>query len=235
MTTERRGFPWILTALFAIALTLLISLGVWQARRLAWKEGLIAAAEAAADAPPVDLGALGDLPDPEFRRVVTGCDLRNRPYVELQTIHDGEPGVRLISQCRGWLVDMGFVSEGVSARPSASNAPPADVDPAPQWTAQVRAADAPGPFAPPPSGGRFFARDGVAMGRALGLTEPPPPWVLYAETSPLPEWEALQVAPPPVAFSNNHLGYALTWFGLAIALIGFYVALLRRRLRKSVS
>lgn len=235
MTTERRGFPWILTVVVALGLALLIALGVWQVRRLAWKEGLIAAADGAAAAPPVDLGRLSALPDPEFHRVVTGCDMRNRPYVELQTIHDGQPGVRLISQCRGWLVDMGFVPESVSARPSASNVPAADVRPPPVWTAQVRAADRPGPMAAPPSNGRFFARDGAAMGKALGLPGTPPPWVLYAETSPLPEWEALQPAPPPVAFSNNHLGYALTWFGLAITLIGFYVALLRRRLREPKS
>ena len=35
---------------------------------------------------------------------------------------------------------------------------------------------------------------------------------------------------PPAAFSNNHLGYALTWFGLALALVGFYIVLLRRKL-----
>ncbi|HEV7227134.1 SURF1 family protein [Brevundimonas sp.] len=227
-----KRFPWILTVVTVAALAALVSLGTWQLRRLSWKEGLIAQAEAARDQPPVDLAEVGDLPDPEFRRVVAGCDMRNRPYVELQTIHEGEPGVRLISACRGWLVDMGFVSEKISARPPATNVPPAGPGLIPYWTAQVRAVDAPSPFAPPPSNGRFFARDAAAMGEALGLSEPPPPWVLYAETSPLPEWLALQAAPPPPAFSNNHLGYALTWFGLAIALVGFYVALLRRRLRK---
>ena len=37
---------------------------------------------------------------------------------------------------------------------------------------------------------------------------------------------------PPAAFSNNHLGYALTWFGLALALVGFYIVLLRRTLKQ---
>lgn len=229
MTTERRGFPWGLTIVCGVALILLTSLGVWQVRRLAWKEGLIAAADRAAAAPPIPLDALAALDDPEFRRVEPGCDLRGRPYVELQSIHEGQPGVRLIAECRGWLVDMGFVPETISARPGTGGAAAVDAGPAPRWIAQVRAADAPGPMAPPRSNGRFYARDGAAMGKALGLATPPPPWVLYAETSPLPEWKALLPAPPPPAFSNNHLGYALTWFGLAIALIGFYVALLRRR------
>ena len=233
MTTERRGFPWALTIVCAVALILLTSLGVWQVQRLAWKEGLIAAADRAAAAPPIPLDQLAALEDPEFRRVEPGCDMRGRRYVELQSIHEGQPGVRLIAECRGWLVDMGFVPETISARPAATGVPSADVGPAPRWIAQVRAAESPGPMAPPPSNGRFYARDGAAMSKALGLATPPPPWVLYAETSPLPEWQALQPAPPPPAFSNNHLGYALTWFGLAIALIGFYVALLRRRLSAS--
>ena len=56
------------------------------------------------------------------------------------------------------------------------------------------------------------------------------PFTLYALTSSNPEWTALRPSAPPAAFSNNHLGYALTWFGLALALVGFYIALLRRKL-----
>ena len=42
-----RRFPWILTLATAAALVLLIGLGLWQVERLKWKEGLIAAADAA--------------------------------------------------------------------------------------------------------------------------------------------------------------------------------------------
>ncbi len=35
-------------------------------------------------------------------------------------------------------------------------------------------------------------------------------------------------APIPTDIPNNHLGYALTWFGLAAGLVGVYVASLRR-------
>jgi surfeit locus 1 family protein len=34
--------------------------------------------------------------------------------------------------------------------------------------------------------------------------------------------------PIPTDIPNNHLGYAITWFGLAVALIGFYIATLLR-------
>ncbi|HEV2081349.1 MAG TPA: SURF1 family protein [Brevundimonas sp.] len=239
MATERGRFPWVLTVVCGTALALLIGLGAWQVRRLAWKESLIAQAAAAAAAPPAPLGEVldgGD--DPEFRRVIATCSrLSGAPSVELQSIQDGEAGVRLVSLCRfdattpPILIDRGFVAETVSARPgplpddSRRNVP---------VLAQLRRVPPPGPLAPAPQGGRFFARDVPAMGRALGAAEVQP-MVLFALASTDPDWKALRPSAPPAAFSNNHLGYALTWFGLAIALTGFYVALLRRRLRKSAS
>lgn len=217
-------FPWGLTLASGIALVVLISLGLWQVQRLQWKQDLIARAEAAADLPPVSLEALAQMPDPEFRTAVLACDFQNQPYVELQSIQDGQPGVRLISSCDGWLVDLGFVPDAVSARPAEL---PAAI---PAITAQARRVEAPGAFAPPPEGNRFYARDSVAMSRALGIEGPVRPYVLFATASAWPGWEALTPSAPPAAFSNNHLGYALTWFGLALALVGFYIALLRRKL-----
>ncbi len=36
-------------------------------------------------------------------------------------------------------------------------------------------------------------------------------------------------SPLPSDIPNNHLGYAITWFGLAAALAGVYLAVLFRR------
>jgi surfeit locus 1 family protein len=44
-----------------------------------------------------------------------------------------------------------------------------------------------------------------------------------------PGFPALAPAPVPVELANRHLEYALTWFGLAAALVGVYAALLLRR------
>ncbi len=227
-----RRFPWVLTVISVVAFAILIMLGVWQVERLQWKEGLIARAEAAADAPPAAPAQVLGADDPEFLRVALTCPgLATAPFVELQSIHEGRPGVRLISACRhpGYprtlLIDRGFVADEISARPpvSASDAPV-------ELIAQVRATPAPGPMALAAEGRRFFARDNAAMARGLGVEGPMAPWTLFATDSSNPDWRALQPTAPPAAFANNHLGYAITWFGLALALAGVYIALLRRKL-----
>lgn len=235
----RGRFPWGLTIACLPVLVLLCSLGVWQVQRLQWKQGLIDEAEAAAGKAPVSLYDLVDSGDaPEFRRVTIDCPgLATAPYVELQSIEDGQVGVRLVSACPilkqtgmaiapVYLVDRGFVADTISSRPPEARSS-TDV----RITAVLRTAPPPGAMAPPPEGRRFYARDTAAMARALNVTAEVAPQTLFALTSSNPEWGALKPSAPPPAFSNNHLGYALTWFGLALALIGFYIALLRGKLR----
>ena len=226
-----KRFPWILTLFVVPALALLIALGVWQVQRLTWKEGLISAAEDAAGRPPAPLAQVLTAPNPEFRRALVVCPgLATAPYVELQSIQDGVGGSRLISICRApdqrqvFLIDRGFVPDTVSARPrvAASTLPLS-------LMVELRRTPAPGLMSPPPSEGRFYARDSAAIARAL-RADTPSEFTLFALTSTNPELGALRAFAPPAAFSNNHLGYALTWFGLAIALSGFYIAMLRRRM-----
>ena len=229
---ERRGFPWGLTVATLAVLGVLIALGSWQARRLVWKEGLIATATAAAQRPAAPLAqVLAESGDAEFRAVTVDCPgLATAPFVEMHTILDGQPGLRLISACRAadrtWLVDRGFVAEEISARPpvTASEAPT-------PITAQIRTPTPAGAMTPAPEGRLFYGRDAPAMARVLGVSGPVEPRLLYALTPAPAGWAALQPAAPPAAFSNNHLGYALTWFGLAAVLAVLHVALVVRRLR----
>ncbi|WP_245157539.1 SURF1 family protein [Brevundimonas sp. A19_0] len=215
-----RRIPWGLTIAAGLALVLLLSLGIWQVQRLQWKEDLIARAEAAASADPRPLAQGAPVP---FERVSLTCPATaGRRSVELQSIHDGTPGVRLITACVGYILDLGFVAETISARPRLDG--PLIV------TAVAREAHAPGPMALPPRDGRFYARDNEAIGAALDVPAVHRDLTLYAETRAVDGFEALQPTPPPAAFSNNHLGYAMTWFGLAIALVAFYLVLLRRKL-----
>jgi len=227
-----RRFPWGLTIATALVFALLMSLGVWQVQRLRWKEGLIAQAEAASALPPAPLAQVLASASPEFRRVILDCPgLATAKFVQLQTITEDGPGLRLISLCHAApdgplvLVDRGFVAEEVSARPAVSESTtPVRVE------GVLRRHGKPGLFAVAPSNGRFLARDDAAFAAALNGGALTTPWTVFATTSTNPELAALKPSAPPAAFSNNHLGYLLTWFGLAIALLCFYGVMLRRRL-----
>ena len=72
---KARGFPWVLLVSTLVALAILVSLGNWQLRRLAWKEDLLATIDARIHAAPVPL-------DEALSRMRGGEDIEYLP-VEL--------------------------------------------------------------------------------------------------------------------------------------------------------
>lgn len=232
MTSDAKRFPIGLTIAAAIALAILLGLGTWQLKRLAWKETLLAQIASRSHAAPISLIQVqGDPADREFTRVAIDCPgLATAPFVEVYSIRDGQAGSRLISLCHphgaptAVLVDRGFVPDTVSARPSQ-----ADGEGVVHVIGLLRKGDKPGPFTPVPQGGRFFSRDIAAIGGVLKAGPDLYPLMLSAETSSNPEWKALDPTPLPVDIPNRHLEYALTWFGLAGALAAIYGAMLYRR------
>ena len=239
MATEpRRGFPVGLTIAVAIALAILVALGTWQLQRLAWKRDVlerIAALEAAPAQPigPV-LERLAEGADADFTRVTATCPgLASAAFLELFSVRQGQAGSRLISACRvesgryaTVLVDRGFVADAISARPSvAAGAAPVEV------TGVLRRPEPGNAFSPTNQPGRWYTRDVAAMAAQLQAPSPAPLF-LMAETPSNPEWKALVPAPIPSDIASRHMEYALTWYGLAGALLGVYAAMLFRR-RKS--
>ena len=236
--TERRRFPLGLSLATLIALAILIALGGWQLQRRAWKEDIlarIAALEKAAPAPLAPLlTRLAQGQDVEFVRVEAVCPgLASAPWVELYAVVEGQAGVRLISACpvhsgpyRSILVDRGFVADVISSRPAQRAADPTPV----RVVGVLRAPSAPTFVTPEhePGAKLWFSRDAKAMAAALGAPAPAPLF-LMAESSTNPEWAALKPVAVPAQISNRHLEYALTWFGLAAALVGVYAAMLLRK------
>jgi surfeit locus 1 family protein len=70
------------------------------------------------------------------------------------------------------------------------------------------------------------ARNVSAMAQTLGAPSPAPVFLMLE--SPRPQSGVPMPAAVPTDIPNNHLGYALTWFGLALGLIGVYLASLLR-------
>ena len=224
-----------LTLLFLLALATLISLGVWQLQRLAWKRDLLERIALAQAQPAIALtGALKahrDGMEVEYARVVTDCPgLDHARYVKLFSVRNGVLGFRAVSACEvddaTWgsiLLDRGFVPETDAARlPTAAGETPehrpvVGILRLPELPTFVTPEDRPAENA-------WFRRDVVAMGKALGARGPAPLFLMLE--SPPPVGFGPTPAPLPAAISNRHLGYALTWFGLAATLVGVYAAML---------
>lgn len=226
-----------------LAFLILVGLGAWQVQRLGWKRDLLAEVAAARTAMPVDLvEALDRAKRDESVDLlrVRGTCLNDRPATPafLYGLSAGEIGWRVVSACRlpgspgyGVLVDRGLLEERGPAllSPVAYPLPP----PAEIVGVLRLAEDKPTPFIPPVGadieGRQVFERSeyGLETLRRLLDLERAPLLLLSIERES-PPLANVRPAPLPTRISNNHLGYAVTWFGLAAALVGVYAAMLRR-------
>lgn len=208
------------------ALMVLLSLGTWQLQRMAWKQGLIAHAEAQLAAPAVSL-PLGDPSGLDYRRVaVSGSYRHDLAFAFGFSAENGRPGGRLItplrlSDGRVILVDRGWMPED-RLPPNV----PGDLQPggtvALDGIARWRGDAERGWMTPDDTPGlrRWYGWDVPAMADALDLTIVPLVLVLDRSEGPagLPKAE-----PVSIEFPNDHLSYALTWYGLALALLVIYI------------
>ncbi len=246
-----KRFPLALTLATALALALLIGLGVWQLHRLAWKEDLLARIEALRSAPArpaaevLALAARGD--DVAYRRVAATCLPPAGPVRDAYryALKDGEVGWRLLSACRldgagpydGVVIDRGLVARLAGAMAPSGAPSGADVARPVQVTGVLRVPGSrpwlgPAETAAAAGGQRTFrvldkaALAGVAADNGVRR---PAPYILAVEAE-TPTPPGLVPVALPVDIPNNHFVYALTWFALAGILVWFYLALLIRRL-----
>ncbi len=236
-SSQEPGRPGLGSALTVlVCLAILIGLGVWQLQRLKWKEGVLARVAALQSAPARPLGEIlkggGDF---DFVRVSLDCpDLERRPLLRLFGVRDGIAGYRLITACpiaaAGYssiLVDRGFTSfdQAVAAMQPGRAVLPGPV------TGVLRKGDKPTFVTPGNRLGEnlWYSRDVQAMARQLHAPAPAPIYLMIER--PAPAAGGPVPAPIPPDIPNRHLEYALTWFGLAAALIGVYAAMLLRRRR----
>ncbi len=241
-----KRFPFGLTFAAAIASSVLMGLGAWQVRRLAWKEALLARIEALRAAAPTPIAAMavrmvrGE--DVGFMRVAAACALSTTPAPQIYryALHDGQVAWRLLSPCRfaagGY--DGVMVDRGIVARLTGAMSPTAGVYPEPKAVIGILRSpgarplfDAGGPIT---AGGvttvRIIDRDALgALAAQTGLRRPVP-YLLAAERE-APAAVGITPAALPQDIPNNHLVYALTWFALAGILACFYAALVWRRMR----
>lgn len=242
----RRWRFWVGLVLVPLALAILVSLGTWQVKRLYWKEALIASIEERRHAQPLDIAGIEAL-------LAAGDDVDYRAaYAEGRFLHDkerhflatfqGQSGFYLytplqLADGRYLFVNRGFVPydrKQAATRPQSLVEGPLKVI----GLARARLAEKPSSMVPDNDEGRniFFWKDLTRMAATTGLPEDRVlPFFLDADATPvpggLPTGGVTQIDLP-----NSHLQYAVTWYGLAVALLAVSIAgLFSRRKPPSAS
>ncbi|WP_424810728.1 SURF1 family protein [Roseococcus sp. YIM B11640] len=241
-----KPIPWqrlVLPSFIALpVLAVLLGLGTWQLQRLQWKNGLIAELEAAAAAPPVEAS---DSP-PAFTRITATGRLRPAPEAhlglevrgttlgaDLVSVLDRRGG-RPLLVIRGWApLEGGNVQRPEGEVTLSGYARYSD------RRAFMAATD-------DPAARRFYTFDLRAIAASLGVPDAMP----YALAVVVPAGRPAAsgglgasapampaVLPDPAgAFpmpNNPHLGYAITWFGLAAAWVVIFALWSIRRVRET--
>ncbi len=225
MSQPRSAAIRVLLAGFAVLVfAALMALGTWQVKRLYWKLDLIDRVEQRVNASPVaspgpeQWGQVTRQAD-EYRHVrVTGTFLPESTTL-VQAVTDLGSGFWLLTALRTRdgstvLVNRGYVPSAAVASPFKTRSPGADNV---TVTGLLRVSEAGGGFLRKndPVADRWYSRDVQAIAAARALPGAAPYFI--DQDAAMNAAGAYPVGGlTVVAFSNNHLVYALTWYALAL-------------------
>lgn len=235
---RRRGLlvPGLLTL---SAFVVLVGLGTWQLERKTWKEALIDTLTRRLIAPPSDLPSresfsrLNASAD-EFRRVRFRATLR--PDQEALVYTSGSALRSDVSGQGYWVfaparladgstvvVNRGFMPEGQQGARGPSDNRSDEIVGVMRWPEQRSW------FTPSDDSARnlWFVRDHRTIAVAKGWGEVAPFFI--DQEAPVPAGGLPRPGPLNINLRNDHLQYALTWFGLAAVLLVVFALWARRR------
>lgn len=241
MIDKFRRAGLILPLLFTIVgLVILIGLGNWQMERKAWKANLIDLVNKRIVSPASSLEEVvalsKDLDAIRFQPVTVRGVFEHTQERHYFLPFKGKVGWHVITPLKTEagdvvLIDRGFVPEGLK---DASLRSKGLVEGPQVIEGLVRLSEEGNYFSPlnDVRGNKWYVRDVQELYASLkGDVKRSFPFMIdqkRIETSG--EWPRPGVT--KVKFSDKHLGYALTWYGLALTLIGVFIAFAFSRLRK---
>jgi surfeit locus 1 family protein len=250
VTTPRRSIGFGIFTLAMVAL--FIGLGVWQLQRRVWKHALIAAlterlAAAPQPLPPASQwGALTPDRD-EFRRVRFSATYQSR--LDAMVYSSGSAVRPDVSGPGTWAfiparltdgetvaVNAGFVPNTMQDRGFQDRAVAQLITQQPATlTGYIRFPEAAGFLTPAANQDKrlWFTRDHLAMAQALGWDKVAPFYIDLEE--PVPPSGIPKPGPLEVHLPDDHMQYAITWFGLAIAVVIAFIVWLRGSRRTKAS
>ena len=211
----------VLTLLAIPALAVLLWLGMWQLSRADWKAGLIADFERAAAAAPASLDEV--LCGPDNRRIGKVVAVKGAEGLQLRVFGQnsaGQAGWRIFQAVRpgcysssgGVLVETGFEPFQIDEGPYSAPAAPENT----VGKFIVEAWPDRSPFAAEnaPRRNEWHWFDASAMADFLN-SGPIDRRLILTKLEGMP---AHLIRTPPA----THIGYAVTWFGMAMALVVIY-------------
>ena len=256
MTTVSRstsGGKIVLAVCAVLAFCLFAALGTWQVKRLQWKLDMIDRVDQRVHASPVappgpQQWARVTAESDEYRRVRVGGRFLYDLTTRVQTTTAKGIGFWLMTPLctdEGHLVfiNRGFVpmQSGDLERPAPPKAGPQPCagafGPRADITGLLRMPEPKGRLLREndPAHERWYVRDVPVIAAARGLSNVAP----YFIDAPAGQEYPVGASEQPVggltviAFPNNHLVYALTWFALAAMVAGGYYLVLRYERRKT--
>ncbi|MBY5333643.1 SURF1 family protein [Rhizobium leguminosarum] len=235
--SEKRRYQ-VKRAIFAVCLILLAAalaaLGTWQVERLAWKRDLIARVDQRVHAAPMPAPARADwdkvnATDDEYRRVTAVGTLANDKETLVYASTMLGPGYWVMTPLTladgiAILVNRGFVPterRDPASRREAALSGPVEI------TGLMRMTEPTGSLlqSNDPAADRWYSRDVAAIAEKRGVNTVAP-YFIDADATANPG--GLPVGGLTViAFPNNHLVYAVTWYGLAAMVLALLVFILR--------
>ncbi|WP_232090211.1 SURF1 family protein [Billgrantia diversa] len=207
-----RSSIWYL--LWSLLVVLGLWLGLWQWERADDKRSYLARLDAAPT-----LEAPEEVPPPGTHLILQGEYLAQETlYLDNRT-HEGQLGVAVLTPLRGddgrlWLVQRGFLPTGPSRATPEAATPQGEVRLRGRWQAD---GDAPPLFGPNREGRRLQRIELSAWDLPSGFAHDG--W-LHLEQGPgrLEPWWTPNVVPP-----SRHVGYAVQWWGLALAALAVMI------------
>jgi surfeit locus 1 family protein len=224
--SPRLLFPALLTL---VMLGVLLSLGTWQVKRLHWKLERIETISLRQNAAPIGLknGAdIAALQEPSHHYQAALLRGRFGPqqvfwYTQISRAPAGLPpqarrGYHVLSPFylsdgSVMMVDRGFVPEALKETLAAPDGVTQEIAVVLRWPDQRGTFDA----GDQPADNLFYVRDPQAIGAHWQISLPP----VIGELAATPDGQWPYGGQTRMVLSNNHLQYAVTWYGLAVVLV----------------
>jgi len=239
VSAPARRFPWAALVFAVLGFAVLVALGTWQVERLAWKEGLIAAIDSRIHSAPRDLAAIenefAETADVDYQPVAVSGTFDHAKERHFLATHDGRSGFfvytpLLLPDGRSVFVNRGFVPydrKEAATRGEGEVAGTVSVG----GLARNPLAEKPSALVPDnePAKNVFYWKDRDAMASSAGV-DPAKLVPFFIDAGVAPNPGGLPIGGVTmVELPNNHLQYALTWYGLAAALAAIFGTWLWRR------